>query len=94
MRVNINFTLDMDVTEWVGDAVDASDPAVVERVSAEVRSHAETVIRDLYRDQGWTTEDDGEYEHLEHLERRESENEIETCCQGRNINCGHHWGRS
>lgn len=37
--------------------------------------------------------DEDEYAHLEHLERRESENEIATCCQGRNVNCGHHWGR-
>lgn len=30
----------------------------------------------------------------DYLERIESEREVETCCQGRNINCGHHWGRS
>lgn len=27
-------------------------------------------------------------------ERRVSENELDTCCHGRNINCGHHYGRS
>lgn len=26
-------------------------------------------------------------------ERRISENELKTCCQGKNINCGHHYGR-
>lgn len=32
-------------------------------------------------------------DELEHQERRASVREIETCCQGRNINCGHHYGR-
>jgi hypothetical protein len=34
------------------------------------------------------TEEDREYEE----ERRASENEAASCCQGRNINCGHHYG--
>lgn len=34
---------------------------------------------------GWSEDDD-------EAERRESEDELESCCQGRNINCGHHYG--
>lgn len=29
----------------------------------------------------------------DYFERLESDREIGTCCQGRNINCGHHYGR-
>lgn len=30
----------------------------------------------------------------EQEQRLESEREIEICCHGRNINCGHHWRRT
>lgn len=30
---------------------------------------------------------------IDREERLISEREIVTCCQGRNINCGHHYGR-
>ena len=29
----------------------------------------------------------------EDSERRISEGELESCCQGKNVNCGHHYGR-
>jgi hypothetical protein len=59
MYININFTLDIDTAEWEGrrqgapTPVDINDPDVVDRISKEVRAHAENVIRDLYEDMGW-----------------------------------------
>lgn len=83
ITVNVSFALDIDAAEWLGATVDTSDPAVVQRVGADVRCHAESVVRDLYRDQGWI---DDEVEET-------FEQELSMCCGGRNINCGHHWGR-
>jgi hypothetical protein len=69
MFININFTLDIDTAQWADDKrpaierllpskfpftpPDINDPDVVDRISKEVRAHAENVIRDLYEDMGW-----------------------------------------
>lgn len=62
MIVNVSFALDVDPVEWEGiiprvpQAVSAYDLVVQQRISAEVRSHAESVVRDLFYDQGWISE--------------------------------------
>lgn len=66
MKVNVSFTLDVDPVEWLGRpyfgqmrkpaeaaSVETIDETVVQ---SEVRFHAESVIRDLYTDQGWLIE--------------------------------------
>jgi|688.fasta_scaffold2321274_1 hypothetical protein len=60
MFINVNFTLNINPNEWEGRAsgvpaevVDINDPDIVDRISKEVRAHAENVIRDLYEDMGW-----------------------------------------
>lgn len=61
MHINICFTLNINPNEWEGRmkgvpvTVDVYDPDFVQRITEEVRAHAENVIRDLYEDQGWAT---------------------------------------
>lgn len=62
MHINVSFTLNIDPDEWEGRIagvpvpVDVHDPDFVQRITEEVRAHAENVIRDLYTDQGWIVE--------------------------------------
>lgn len=60
MNVTVSFTLNIDPAEWA--TTSASDvqpdaPDAMDRIAAEVRAHAESVVRDLYADMGWTVEE-------------------------------------
>jgi hypothetical protein len=55
MKVNVNFTLDIDPAAWLERNNDPVTPGMaLFRVEDEVRAHAENVVRDLFADMGWT----------------------------------------
>ena len=61
MKVNVAFTLDIDPAEWEGRLEGEPQPVTLDeattaRIAAEAASHAESVVRDLYYDQGWIAE--------------------------------------
>jgi len=59
MNVTVTFTLTIDPAEWAttsASTVDPESPDAMDRIAAEVRAHAENVVRDLYADMGWTVE--------------------------------------
>ena len=61
MKVNVAFTLDIDPAEWEGRLEGEPQPVTLDeattaRIAAEAASHAESVVRDLYFDQGWIAE--------------------------------------
>jgi hypothetical protein len=60
MNVTVTFTLTIDPAEWAttsASAVNPEAPEAMDRIAAEVREHAENVVRDLYADMGWTVEE-------------------------------------
>lgn len=56
VRVTVNFTLDINPVAWTDEKAVAIDRIAAERIDAEVRAHAESIVRDLFHDQGWTNE--------------------------------------
>jgi hypothetical protein len=53
MRISIDFVLDVDPAKW-GENITAE--VRDEEIATEVRNHAESVVRDLFYDQGWIHE--------------------------------------
>lgn len=52
IKVDVRFSLDLDGEEW-DEAGAKLDP---EAVATEAAAHAESVVRDLYYDNGWIAE--------------------------------------
>lgn len=60
MNVNVSFTLNIDPAEWActsASTINPESPDAMDRIAAEVRAHAENVVRDLFHDMGWTVEE-------------------------------------
>ena len=59
MQVPVSFTLDIDPAEWAttsaSTTINPEAPDAMDRIAAEVRAHAENVVRDLFTDMGWTS---------------------------------------
>ena len=56
MNVTVNFTLNIDPAEWActtASTVQPDSPDAMDRIAAEVRAHAENVVRGLFEDMGW-----------------------------------------
>jgi hypothetical protein len=62
IQVNVSFTLDIDADEWEGRARGVAEPVDTDNlvtrllIAHQVQTHAESVVRDLFYDQGWIAE--------------------------------------
>jgi hypothetical protein len=62
MNVTVSFTININAAEWEGRKtgvpaqIGVVPPHIRARITEEVQSHAENVVRDLYADMGWTVE--------------------------------------